>query len=348
MKKPISALLALLVLACLPLAAFAADAEAPFRYRHDPRLNIRTMEDVVVDPAAVYGFAPSPDGSLAAYADTDWSDAELVNGENGRLARIAYHESIQAMYAMLDEMTAEGRSVEEIARAVSTKRNELRIAAYDNDPEGLEKAKARNLEKYGHEEGPLPDELFEQYGSWETVIAKAFSLNSGMDACLGLYDDYYELYIAAGQIAPENETAASREYAVAAFVDAVQGIPAADDTGALEAFSDTEQISAWYRPELAAAAATGVLKGYEDGTLRPEGTVRRVEALVLLSRCLPAPEAKGEALAFSDVPDWAKADIDRLSAAGLVEGYGDGVLGADDLLTVEQVGILLERLAASA
>ena len=46
-----------------------------------------------------------------------------------------------------------------------------------------------------------------------------------------------------------------------------------------------------------------------------------------------------------DNMDWAKADVDRLSAAGLVKGYGDGTLGAADQLTVEQVGILMERLS---
>jgi len=68
-----------------------------------------------------------------------------------------------------------------------------------------------------------------------------------------------------------------------------------------------------------------------------------VEALVLLSRCLPELETSGEPLRFSDVPAWARDDIDRLSAAGLVQGCGDGLLGANDLLTVEQIGILLER-----
>ena len=132
------------------------------------------------------------------YADADWSDPELV--AKGRADRIAYHQSLEAMYDLLDEMLAEGKSTEEIARAISTKRNEIRIASYENDPEGLADLKERNLTQYGHEEGPLPDELYEKYCSWETVIAKSFSTNSGMDACLGLYDDYYNLYVAAGQI----------------------------------------------------------------------------------------------------------------------------------------------------
>ncbi|MBQ7645671.1 MAG: hypothetical protein IJS94_00230, partial [Clostridia bacterium] len=159
------------------------------------------MQDITADETAIYGFRPSDTGSLKAYADADWSDPEVV--EKGRQERIAYHQSIEGMYQLLEEMTAEGSSVEEIARAVSTKRNEIRLASYENDPEGLATLKARNLEKYGHEEGPLPDELFEQYGSWETVMAKAFSVNVGMDACLGLYDDYYNVYVALGQAVQE-------------------------------------------------------------------------------------------------------------------------------------------------
>ena len=346
--KILSFFLSLMLLFSLCLPALAAgEAETPFRYEHDPRLNPSAMADIVADPTAVYGFAPSREGSLAAYADFDWSDPALVNGENGRLARIAYHESIAEMYGMLDEMRAAGTSVEEIARAVSTKRNELRFAAYDGDPEGLEIAKARNLEKYGHEEGPQPEELYEKYGSWEAVIAKAFSVNSGMDACLGLYDDYYELYVASGQVEPESSASAAREYAVAAFADAA-GLALEGSGDALDAYQDAGSVSAWFRTELAAAVAAGILKGYPDGTLRPGNPITRVEALVLLSRCLPDLEAKGEPIAFTDVPAWAKGDIDRLSAAGLVEGYGDGRLGALDPLTVEQTVLLTQRLAGSA
>ena len=336
------------ILSIAPLPALAEDQTSPagssFHYEHDPRLNARAMADIVVDPTAVYGFAPSPEGSLSSYASFDWSDPELVNGENGRLARIAYHESINEMYAMMNAMRIDGKSIEEIARAVSSKRNEIRLASYADDPEGLAVAKARNLEKYGHEEGPLPDELYKQYGSWETVLEKAFSTNSGMDACLGLYDDYYELYVMAGQVEDEHTAAASREYAIAAFVDAA-GIFLPDGTDALSVFTDAETSSTYYTPELAAAVEKGILNGYSDHTLRPQNTISRVEAMVLLSRCLPELGKTSDAISFTDVPAWAKRDIDRLSAAGLVLGYGDGTLGASDDLTVEQVKILAARIS---
>ena len=331
-------LLALVLVLGAAAPAFAADG---FRYRHDPRLNPVAMADIVADETAVYGFRPSETGSLALYADADWSDPDLV--AQGRADRIAYHESLESMYAMLEEMRAAGKDIEEIARALSAERNVLRFAAYDGDPEGLAAIKARNLEKYGHEEGPLPDELFEKYGSWETVLAKAFSGNSGMDACLGLYDDYYELYLATGQVAPEVADPALRQYVVTAVMDALA--PAGDGQSvSLSDFFDADAADPFFLPKWQQAVTLGLIRGYEDHTLRPKSIMTLAEALVFLSRCLPELETVGAPIAFPDVPDWAKADVDRLSAAGLVSGRGDGTLGASNALTVEQVSLLLERI----
>ncbi|MBQ6907028.1 MAG: S-layer homology domain-containing protein, partial [Clostridia bacterium] len=322
-----------------------SEAVKIFRYQHDPRLNNKAMEDIIINPDAIYGFSPSPTGSLAAYAEYDWTDAEAV--ETYRQNRIEYLQSYSQMYDILDEMTAEGKSIEEIARKVSEKRNELRLAAYEGNPEGLETVKVHNLEKYGHEDGPTADEMFEKYGSWEQVIEKAFSHNPGMDACVGLYDDNYKYYISFDYIEDERTAAASREYTVAAFMDAV-GLYEFSDTNELSAFSDAEDISEVYAAELAQAVKSGIIKGYEDGTLRPKATICRVEALAILDRMLPQKDAVREAIAFSDVPLWAKASIDNLSAAGIVEGYGDGILGAYDDLTIEQIMLLTERITNQA
>ena len=109
-------------------------------------------------------------------------------------------------------MLGEGKNVEEIARAVSKERNEIRLAAYNGDPDGLAIVRKSNLDTYGQEEGPTPDQLYEKYGSWQTVIEKALSSNPGMDACLGFYDEYYDTYDISDKLsalpdAEENETA---------------------------------------------------------------------------------------------------------------------------------------------
>ncbi|MBQ8074628.1 MAG: hypothetical protein IJ237_01455, partial [Oscillospiraceae bacterium] len=170
-----------------------------FSYDHDPREIPEAMEDIVENPDAVYGFSPNPESKrLGAYAEYDWTDPELV--AQAQEERRAYHESMDSMTDILYRMRDEGASIEEMARAVSEERNRLRMESYQDDPEGLATLKESNLKTYGHEEGPTPDELFEKYGSWTVVLQKAFSPNLGMDACCGLYDEYYQLYIELGYV----------------------------------------------------------------------------------------------------------------------------------------------------
>ena len=185
-------------------AASQESSEYTCIYTHDPRINASAMEDIVVNPNAVYGFSPDPNSKrLGEYASYDWSNPEVV--ENAKKDRIEYLASFDKQYELWNKMSAEGKSTEEIARAVSAKRNELRLASYKDNPEGLEKVKKSNLETYGNENGPTAESLFEKYGSWEKVLIKSFSSNSGMDACLGLYDVQYEHNKLTNAIV-ENET----------------------------------------------------------------------------------------------------------------------------------------------
>lgn len=183
-----------IVSALVLLLMLAGTARAAFQYEHDPMQNPDAAADIIVNPDAVYGYSPNPDsGSLKEFASYDWTDPEFVAA--AKETREAYHASFQEMYDTLYEMLKDGCEMEEIARKLSARRNEIRMEAYKDDPEGMEVVKKRNLEEYGNEMGPTPEYLFEKYGSWETVTRKAFSSNPGMDACVGLYDEMYETYL---------------------------------------------------------------------------------------------------------------------------------------------------------
>ena len=197
----------------IALFAFTVSAYAAGCYVHDPMDNPKAAADIIVDPNAVYGYAPNPDSTrLGAFAKYDWSDESFV--AQMRKEREAYHESIRELYQMKTNMEAEGKSVEEIARAVSNRRNELRIEAYKDDPDGLATLKESNLQKYGNENGGTPEYFYEKTGSWEAVIEKAFSTNAGADAMLGLYDKYYDTYyIADDSDQTEPETVAETSQA---------------------------------------------------------------------------------------------------------------------------------------
>ena len=143
--------------------------------------------------------------------------------------------------------------------------------------------------------------------------------------------------------AEENPQYATREYIVSEFVQSVGRSNLEESSAVLEIFRDSDKISDEYREDISRAIVGGILKGYEDRTIRPTESVSRIEAMVMLARCVPELEASGEIIEFTDVPDWAKEDIEYLSKAGLVKGYGDGTMGADDFITIEQVGLLTQR-----
>jgi len=173
-------------------------------YIHDPRKNRIAMADILVDPEAVYGFSPDPRSPrLGAYADYDWTDPEVV--AKNRAERVAYLADYDALREYSDQLRAAGSSVEAIARAVVLRRNELRLTSYAEDPVGLVKAKRSNLITYGNETGPSPEFLLARAGSWENVLRQSFGSNCGMDACMGLYDERYELNKQSGLI--DEETA---------------------------------------------------------------------------------------------------------------------------------------------
>lgn len=193
-KNIITFILALGMVLLCEAASFAATKHPVITYEHDPMDNPVAAEDIVVNPDAVYGYSPNPESKrLGRFAELhDWTNDEEV--AEARKERAEYHEKISELYRLIEDMLGQGKNVEEIARAVSKRRNEIRMETYMNDPEGLATMKKSNLETYGNEEGPTPEYLYEKTGSWQAVLEKALSTNPGMDACLGFYDEYYYTY----------------------------------------------------------------------------------------------------------------------------------------------------------
>ena len=162
----------------------------PFAYNNDPMKDPDTAKDIIVNPKAVYGYSPNPESKrLGQFAKFDWTDREFV--AEARQTRLEYYKNVDELIVMTIEMNGEGKSIEEIARAVSTQRNKLRFRNCKTDKE-IQMLKESNLAEYGNEEGPTPDFLFKKYGKWEIVLLRSFILDPGIDACTGLYDHSYK------------------------------------------------------------------------------------------------------------------------------------------------------------
>ena len=73
------------------------------------------------------------------------------------------------------------------------------------------------------------------------------------------------------------------------------------------------------QPCVAALSVLGLIRGYEDGSFRPDNPISRAECVVLLSRLIEVPAGSS---AFSDVPEthWAYSAISAGTSAGWLSG----------------------------
>ena len=97
---------------------------------------------------------------------------------------------------------------------------------------------------------------------------------------------------------------------------------------------------------IAAAVEAGLVRGYEDGTFRPERAVTREEAITILARGLGLPEPSGEMPGFADASEispWAAESVASAVSAGLVRGYPDNTFRPGRTVTRAECAVLVYR-----
>ncbi len=120
-------------------------------------------------------------------------------------------------------------------------------------------------------------------------------------------------------------------------------------------FSDVDPAE-WYGGDVGAGKDFGLIAGYADGTFRPNDTITREQAMVMIAAAmkltgLPAglSEASGahELSSFKDAAEaspWALGGIADTLSAGLIAGKSDRVLDPKSDITRAEVCLVLERL----
>jgi len=123
----------------------------------------------------------------------------------------------------------------------------------------------------------------------------------------------------------------------------------AEEEGGLD-FADLGAIPDWARPYLSKAVAAGLLKGYGDGTLRPNAEVTRGEIAVIAARAAGLDVDPSAVPSFKDaaqIPAWALPSVAAAAQAELVRGRGGGVFApqahATRAETVTLIMALLDR-----
>ncbi|WP_442603207.1 S-layer homology domain-containing protein [Paenibacillus sp. KN14-4R] len=81
----------------------------------------------------------------------------------------------------------------------------------------------------------------------------------------------------------------------------------------------------WFHDTVATASKLGIVAGKSETKFAPNESITRAEVSAIMNRFFEKTISfDGQAVAFKDIQDhWAKADIEQISKAGVVVGYGD-------------------------
>lgn len=101
----------------------------------------------------------------------------------------------------------------------------------------------------------------------------------------------------------------------------------------------------WARESVYAAMRDGLIKGYPDGTFRPDRNLTRAEAAVLLVSALKLDSTDAKRSGFTDVKSdaWYASYVDAAKQAGVIDGYLDGTFAPDAQITRAEITAMIVR-----
>ena len=113
-------------------------------------------------------------------------------------------------------------------------------------------------------------------------------------------------------------------------------------TGGAPQFKDVK-AGDWYKTAVDIMARQGIVKGYEDGTFRPNQPITRREFAAIAARYAGNLDTWKT---FRDVPptDWAYKLINRVAGAGWINGYEDGTFRPNNNITRAEVVAIVNRM----
>ncbi len=102
----------------------------------------------------------------------------------------------------------------------------------------------------------------------------------------------------------------------------------------------------WSYDVMKEAVENGILRGYPDGTIRPDAPVSRAEVAVVLDRLIgTSMSGGGDGEIFRDVDSgsWAYSSIMRLGSLGIVRGVADEQYAPERKVTRAEMATMVDR-----
>ncbi|TEB07050.1 Chitinase A1 precursor [Pelotomaculum schinkii] len=103
----------------------------------------------------------------------------------------------------------------------------------------------------------------------------------------------------------------------------------------------------WAFDNINKLVSLGAVAGYPDGSFRPDSSITRAEFATVVAKACKLEPQSGKV--FGDTAGhWAREYIATAAANGIVMGYDDSTFGPDDLITREQMAVMIVRAAKLA
>ncbi|WP_282940368.1 S-layer homology domain-containing protein [Paenibacillus sp. RC67] len=160
--------------------------------------------------------------------------------------------------------------------------------------------------------------------------------------------------VAAGKYSPDSPVTRAQFAAIV-----IRALGLSDQGQQAGTYSDVRNHE-WYAGVVAQASAFGLVSGYEDGTFRPDRTITREEALVIIARAtklagqtmnLNTADPKAILSGFQDqeeIGDWALREAAQAVQSGLIQGSDDGLKPKSDMTRAETAVILYRLLVKTS
>ena len=110
----------------------------------------------------------------------------------------------------------------------------------------------------------------------------------------------------------------------------------------VNSYSDVE-VGDWYNTAVSTMSALGIIKGYPDGTFKPNNFITRAEFAAIAARF--DDHVSTGAVSFTDIAGhWAEEEVSRAAELGWVTGYPDGTFRPDRYITRAEAMTLINRV----
>jgi uncharacterized protein YjdB len=137
----------------------------------------------------------------------------------------------------------------------------------------------------------------------------------------------------------------SASESVSTSVSASENAESSSESSSAPEFNDIR--GHWAASDIRKLAQVGIMQGYPDGGFHPNSNITRAEFVTILMRFVERDGAYNAAVGagFPDTTKhWARADINKAVALGIVTGYTDGTFKPDKLITREEMANLISRV----